>query len=1275
MALQFTFEQKLALCRDRHISVTANAGSGKTGVLISRYIDLILNDDSVDLDPRRVLAITFTKMAASEMTARAVRMIEDLIINESNINTLKKLNLLRQRMTYSNISTIHSFCLNLLREYPLEAGISPNFGEIDETDSLSLVNSIVDDTLDTFFNSEDEDILHFLKKYYKADKMKNLKAIILKGLKSAEVMNSIENLYDEEDGFILFKKNLDAELAQTINQNSKNLASFFNNPDDDFIDNPKYIDTYNNLHIILNKLSTSNSSVEIFDLICSLSSILKIKVKGNSTLNSIHNINNNNQSKALKENLIGFEKYDNLFKEDKQLEHLYMLSYTIYKIISFAIDSANKAKSEMNVIDFDDMIIKTSELLQNEDIAAKVRKSYSHILIDEFQDTNPIQYQIIKKLIPSLAGIEVDYEPKCFIVGDGKQSIYAFRNADVRVFMQAISDIEKLNTQLISEKKLKSEFSISKSIQYHPDTEILKPNTDLQNAGKLSLSASFRLRPVIASFVNFICSEFMNEETKFDINYEPLVFARETEKYLPMIESASVQNNSLDSQFGSVKFLYSISKLKSDTEYSSEETAENATEEDSPNEAKMVADYINYIVSDESEYKIEDKFGIRSPKYSDITILVRTKTSTNSLATALLSNEIPFLMHSSKGFFKAAEINEITNILKFLSNPTDELAFCGAVQSMFFGLSIRDLFSIAASAPNTTLWEKFKYMIENESERVPISSQAKFKQVYNVFRLLLDYSTKIPLAQLIIKVIESCGIYAEIVDNTKKDQILSNLDKFVAYARNYEKKGFRGIHEFVKDISDISDESSEGDANFSNGENAVNIMTIHSSKGKEFPIVILYNSNAGTRNLDSEIIDSELGVICKSINYKEEIGVYEYEDNILTKLGKNKSGLVAKAELKRLVYTALTRAKDYLIISATFKESESKNQEIAPISKSIKKGSIFELLSNHYPELEQFETNFSLEISNNLDYLHNSKIGTVNIRYNVDILLDLNNLNTSKLTIKYQKKERMLLLDKPIIKFRDEIFSASKACDFHSNSHRYLKKYFLGFENDNDNQYLNQFSEKSQLSGADIGIIFHSILEKINTWLNPDSSINNTLLDNLIERKAKYFVEKTKSIDGSPTISSEELSSRIRTEAVNTANTKLIKEYSQLLNKAKFEYELRMPFQDDFITGIIDTLVEHENGDFEVWDWKSNYIDSIEKKTALESHYSIQMKLYLYFIRMMNPNQKEYKARLLFTHLARPDAEHDQWTSLFKFSAQEIDGFSHELLSIIRGSAVYSFMS
>ena len=306
----------------------------------------------------------------------------------------------------------------------------------------------------------------------------------------------------------------------------------------------------------------------------------------------IYSLNNKEFNATQYRNKIAEQVKINLDTENI-LQQFY-LSKEIVKIANIAKNLINEAKNKIDAIDFDDMLLRTRDLLKNPEIAKSVASNYTHILVDEFQDTNSIQYEIISSLVP-LQDSQQKNLPNLFIVGDDKQSIYRFRNADVAIFNKAREDVKNYNKHNLTNIQKKSFLLPNNS-----KLEIFDENTSL---GDLELTATFRLFPVVAAFVDKVCEANFKNFNNSEIKYKPLVCGKNSGEFINYFQIKETDNLEIQTrniELGSVKILLTVEPYKdknqeqedveSNDEYAQEEQNENL------DEAKRLATYIKYLI-------------------------------------------------------------------------------------------------------------------------------------------------------------------------------------------------------------------------------------------------------------------------------------------------------------------------------------------------------------------------------------------------------------------------------------------------------------------------------------------------------------------------------------------------------------------------------------------------------------------------------------------------------------------------------------------------------
>ncbi len=1289
---KFTKEQLYTLALDRHLAVSANAGAGKTRVLVERYLDILLNDAGNVSDPRKIVAITFTKQAAAEMLGRIIEKIDAMLSQAKNAAERRKFQRIRQRLSYANISTIHSFCINILRDYCIEANLSPNFVEINEIQLHNLRNEAIGEAINDYLENNFEEkyennfnIKDFLFTQYD---YKNIVSYVQQLFLKYDNYENIKNIYEGNEETYLSK--IYGEIVPAI---SKIISDFIDNVDrvktdgidklvEDTVKNKRkndeekneFLFIINGFNQLFNTLKEKYSEfqnenninvktrlfVEIIELaneICSIKSgrdFLIVKIFNKVSKNEIYEIIYNDQQ--LQYFATDYRRFlvGKIFSTDFAAESIklqFRLSKEIVKIADLANEKIIDIKRNLGAIDFDDMLLLTREVLKNKEIATAVSNNYTHILVDEFQDTNSIQYDIVKSLVPDLSenNSKFIFSPKLFIVGDDKQSIYRFRNADVKIFNKVKEEIQAANEKYLTENA-KKKMPIKNEFLFINNKEIA--------LGNLKLSATFRLQPVIAAFVNFVCSyNFRNFENISNISYNDLIAGRDKDFLINYFESKkNITNNDaieLDDSFGSVKFLFDVvDKQESSDANDGDENIDTEIEEIETNgEAKKLANYINYIVNNDNFHikkELNNSWQNVRPNYSDIAILYRNRTKLYALQTELIKANIPFAVVSGEGFFQKQEIIDLINYLHFLYNSRNDLALLGLLMSPFFSLNQTEIINIVSEDGNS-LWEKLKN-IHNKSE-IP-----RIKFAFEELDKIMQMAPMLTIPHLIRILLASGNWATSLIDNPAEKQILGNIEKFITLARNYQNRDFTSIADFVHELDTLQKISKEPEATHANTENAVNLMTIHASKGMEFPIVVLYGLNQISRNISLPLTSVKYGLIFqtpKIIYLKDnEISISKNggkRQNLACILAKNEETKEEKAELMRLLYVAMTRAKDHLILTSTLKIG--KNEKLNSINENLKfflnsLGYDAEKLYNIATKISRKnESEFSmLELDLKLpDYDLKGKKIKIKIEINPEIY------DNYEIKNNVEKENYPKIIDNENIYYceKNRIFSFSEINAFQKmqENDEYYKHGFikrkLGFEN--LNLHLNQQNKftnsiKNELSAIDKGLIFHKLFQHINLWF--DGNIYEKKLINIVENE---LLKTEKNLKNDNIFSIVE-----KCEII--VKTKLLQKFATKIYSAKMEYELSLPIGENYITGIIDCLIENEDGEFEIWDWKTNQIALDNDLQKLKENYSNQMQLYALFLMYLYPLQKKYIARLLFTEKASTNANNEDWTAEFTFT-------------------------
>ena len=1224
-----TREQIIGMSFDRHMSVSAGAGSGKTRVLVQRFIEIL--DQNPGIEIKSIVAITFTRKAAAEMHKRIVETVEkklDDIMNADYPDPLliSKWDSIRQKLPAARISTIHSFCSAIIRDYPIEAEIPPNFSELSKGEALSLRISCAEKTLEDYL--QDSDLKPRIQKlfdiYTKSKLLSEISAFLSFPI---ETVNSLEQLQYKPA-----KELLDIACNSIILPLAKPLYSLFEIlrifPDN-------HEDSINNaLHSIdgLYKQTVfSHQDILIFDAI-----IKTIEDISSKYLTKEHHISKKLYklfSQECIEAYISFMiSYPDFFSTITIIKDSLACGFPLAEINAiedsrFISEIGIKAarlfheiKKQDSILEADDLQTLALQVLQQEIVAKKVRRTLNFLMIDEFQDTNYHQYSLAKSIVTALQSNPNDtHHVNFYIVGDSKQSIYGFRSADVRVFEEAGEDIKKANLK-------------AGKTDSFPSTDF---STEQEQMGLLQLHVTFRLMPAIVGFVNLICKAIMPQKAKgYEVGFEPMIAGRGIHT---LIEKKDI---------GSITAIITQAPPKGEIS-------------NDPIEAELVAKKVKQIVLDQSllvwDITIEkDEYGNQSEQHiqrqaiwSDIAILFSRRTKLNALIAAFKAEDIPYFINGGFGFYTSPEITDFRSYISFLHSPANDIACAALLVSPFF--SIKDSILLEAKQyKSNSLWESFLLLAEHIQKEH--SHYIFIQRASTILQRIISLSSRLSLPILIRTMIEESAWLQTISYMDNSVQMKANAEKLIELARTFENKGFKGLYDFSEELELLSQDDKEEAAFIPHQENAVQCMTIHSAKGLEFPIVLIYDTNAGINTSPSHHVhlSSDLGLTNKLLKTFKSVGSNEFSDSIMETIVKQENRNKEIAEKKRLLYVALTRAKDHLLFSGTI----SHDGKIAAHSllSLITEGCPF-LLDNIMSE-----QNISSHIQENIIIYKNSvqEEAAVHIPFSLECIIE--NIHKEIIVETKHAEYGELLFNRVKTEFNNEVYSATQIITAKNKPSEYIRQYVYGFPQRNDSSFSSLFDEyHDDIHGAKAGILIHNMMEHINEWMNADGEVELTQFLQI----AQSVLHKEYIYDDSLILE------RLKNECIAVVQTKLLRNNTLHIQKAKFEHTLTIPFLNDFLITIFDILIENDKGDMEIWDWKTNKCTLDSDMDLLSDYYTKQMEIYLYMCSLLYPNQEIFRARLLFTRMAKPDAEDEMWSRTITRNKQDIQKIYQELIEDI----------
>jgi ATP-dependent helicase/nuclease subunit A len=821
----------------QNVVLEASAGTGKTSVLVSRYINLL----KAGVDPANILAMTFTRKAAAEMRERIIRELK-AAASRSEFDRARW-NDVRDRLGEIAISTIDAFCLSLLREYPLEADLDPGFEMADETEVPRLIEDALDRSMRIFASraKHEPDIALVLAQLGVSRARQGLALLLDRRLVAWTALNRFLSRGPSDLTAATVCRRAATALHDALRTAPGGLAAFLNQGP---IDHPRYQLLVRDLRRFAELDRSGDADIRA---VLDRAGAHFLTVEGkprrsggippykgdrdypSADIGRLHRTAVFQVAPQIERVLAGFTRDLNV-----------VLARGIRQMFAIALQQYRETLEERSVLDFSDVLERALALLRQMDEFSQSRfrleSRYHHVLVDEFQDTSRAQWELVSLLIQSWGeGLGLPTDPSIFIVGDRKQSIYRFRDAEVAVLQEAGRYIEGL-----------------------------RPGGNPRR----SITRSFRALPELLSFVNDLFGEIAQGGSRpDDFRYD------DTDRF-PLDAAADHR--------GPVLGL--------------------AAEDDAERCAAAVAGEIERILREES---IRDRqTGVaRQARAGDVAILFRSRTSHREFQQALEERGIPAYVYKGLGFFDADEIKDVSALIRYLANPLSDLRTAAFLRSRFVRLSDAAIArlgpKLAAAVTDPGRPDRFAEL-DAEDRRVLDHVRAHVGG-------WLARVDRVPPADLIEHVLSTTA-YAFELRGPRRQQAWENLKKMRGLIRRIQNRGYAT---FTR-IADHIDSLTPGDESNAVIEalDAVNLMTVHASKGLEFPIVFVVNLARGASGPPDPIrvvAEGEDGLPSVSVGpFVSETDEAERDRE--------------KHETRRLLYVALTRARDRLYLSSVLKD-------------------------------------------------------------------------------------------------------------------------------------------------------------------------------------------------------------------------------------------------------------------------------------------------------------------------------------------------------------------
>ena len=1184
--VKWTEEQLQAINeKGNNILVAAAAGSGKTAVLVERIINKVINEN-IDID--KILVVTFTSAAASEIRERILDAIyKKLEENPENTNLQRQINLINK----ANISTIHSFCLDIIRNNFYELNISNNFRVADATEIELMKYEVLEDLFEEKYLNNDENFENLINTYtgYREDEgLQNLILNIYRFIQSSPFpekwLEENVNLFNHDNGDFsqtvwgkIILQDIEEELAEAIMQ-LKNISAKMEMYDElvkftkaikEDIYNLEYIKSgINNWDEVLIKISNLQWQKWPVDKKITL----ELKEQAKEIRDKAKDIIN----KSIKKKI----SYDSM-QANEDINYIYTILMQLKELILEFMKRFSDKKREKNIIDFNDIEHFALKILLDEEkreteVAKRYKEKFEEIAIDEYQDSNLVQEQILTSISKG---------NNVFMVGDVKQSIYKFRQARPELFLEKYAKY-KLKDELKENKK---------------------------DGQKIKLFKNFRSRKEVLDFTNLVFENIMSKDLG-DVEYNQEEYLNYGANF-PCLEDENI-NFAGKTELNIINLKEDeIDIYKKDDNINNENTMQEESDEEDQEriensviEARFVTNRIKELL--DSNYMVFDKReGYRKITYKDICVLLRATSITAPIYEKEISDlNLPVFSDTSSTYLDSMEVQTIMALLKVINNPMQDIPLVTVLRSNIGKFNDNELIEIRLADRSSTFYEamlKARLIVEDNLKN-------KIENLLENLKNWKDEEQYLELDELIWKIYMDTGFYHYVSLLTNGNLRQANLKMLFEKAKQYEKASFKGLFNFINFMDKVRLSSGDVGAAKLIGENdnVIRIMSIHKSKGLEFPVVFLCGTGRKINMQDLNkpiLLHQDIGLGPKLINSEKRV-----EYNTLAKEAiKVRSRKETISEEMRILYVALTRAKEKLIITGLSKDLQKdfkeKEQLLSMYSKD--KNSFDQVKKIDYKLLEKYISYLDwLE----LVYLYNKdKIDDiVELKeYKKDDVLKMKNdkietKDIEELLFECNPKEEKNRLKEKIINklnWKYDYIESSKIPT--KTSVTKLKQ--SEEQNTISLTYNPKFLEKTQrLTSAQKGTVMHLCVQKLDESKDYTKVEIEEFVQNLYKESIISELE-LKSINVQ--VLYEYTQSELWKDLKNAK--RIYKEQPFYINVSAKEIYEEADQEKILVQGIIDLYYINKDDKLILVDYKTDYIKSGDEK-ELELKYKVQLELY-----------------------------------------------------------------
>ncbi len=839
--------RRAAEATDRSLIVEASAGTGKTTTLVARILQLVLGDEGVSLP--QIAAMTFTEKAAAEMRSR-VREGLDAVIAAEGEDAARRARALEARrdLEAATITTIHSFCSRLLREWPVDAGVDPDFVTLEETVAAELV----DDLFDVWLDDE-------------ARRPGPVADAIRQGLSLSALRDLARLLYEKRA--LALSASIPTDPLPFVRQELELLAAegeaIVEDVPADERGDPKVRSIAQAAAEVRGFLTLSEEELAL--------ARPQTPLEASRGRRSVFGAGLRDRAKAFRAEVRDLPDRLALVPRER------LLAGVLLRLREAFLPLVEEEKRRQGLLDFDDLLLATRKLLCDYPAARRhFQERYRTFIVDEFQDTDPVQAEIVLRLasgdVEQSRDVWDDLEPApgaLFVVGDPKQSIYRFRRGDVETYRAVAARFDA--------------------------------------GDRLSLTTSFRSAPGLVSFVNAVFSEvFASPDGAYDVAYAPLVATPDAvddgRPHVVYLVPPPVPEDDEDEDAGADE---GSARGEGTGDAGPDGGAGGAEDEGARRqEARAVA---NLLLS---------RYAGRAGGWGRIGVLVARNDAVDLFQEVFRESGIPAVLEGGTSFFRREETAAVVAALRALDDPTDSVSTVAALKSFLFGLSDLDLLEAAEAGAR----------FDDPASIPPESATGRATALLASLRARRHER---PLAETVEALLGARTARAALTAGAivNAQQAEANLERLLVQARELDAEGV-GFRAAVERLVKRLQESVAEPRAFEETEDAVRLLTIHKAKGLEYDVVVVadlgFSDPERRRSIRTFVSDHEGG----RLGFRAPFG----GERCATpgwRLVEAGDRLRELAEEKRLLYVATTRARHELVLSWFRKRTRKKDGSVS----------------------------------------------------------------------------------------------------------------------------------------------------------------------------------------------------------------------------------------------------------------------------------------------------------------------------------------------------------